>query len=113
MGQGDSTLLGPSQPRSSPGFLLQMTESGSGLEPIALGSWAGMEALGEWAGGSGGGAAQHQMRVRDLSHPRTHLPGLRLVVAIFIVFPFKVLLLTEAGGTSVSSGVWLCLGMGG
>lgn len=37
--------------QSSLGLLLQKTESGSGLEPIALGSWAGVEALGEWAGG--------------------------------------------------------------
>lgn len=44
--QEDSTLLGPSQPRVSPGFLSQKTESGNGLEPIALGSWAG-QALGD------------------------------------------------------------------
>lgn len=44
--QKNSTLLGPSQPRVSPGFLLQKIESGNGLELIALGSWAG-QALGD------------------------------------------------------------------
>lgn len=44
--QEDSTLLGPSQPRLTPGFLLQKIESGNGLEPKALGSWAG-QALGD------------------------------------------------------------------
>lgn len=61
---------------------------------------------------NGGKAVQHQVRLRNLSHPRTHLPGLRPVAAIFIVFPFKVLLLTEAGGTRDRSGVWLCKGTG-